>query len=53
MGKYLNLDMGKSFMGFLQNSLNSSYAFDILSWEMVGTNIYNISDYWGDLTLHY
>lgn len=51
--KVLGLDMGRAYMGFLQSSLNSCYSVDILKWEVLGTNAFSTSDYWGDLIINY
>lgn len=53
MSNLLNLDMGRAYMGFLQHSSHSTYAVDMISWEMAGNNNYNSSDYWSNLTIHY
>ena len=41
IGKQLNLDMGRGYMGFLQFSAGSNYAVDFLNWHMLGNNLYN------------
>lgn len=53
LSKVLGLDMGRAYMGFLQNSINSCYSVDIVRWEVLGINAFNTSDYWGDLTINY
>lgn len=53
MNRFLGLDMGRAYMGFLQSSMNSCYSVDILRWEVLGTNAFNTSEYWGDLTINY
>ena len=32
LNKLLGLDMGRAYMGFLQNSFNSCYSVDIVRW---------------------
>jgi len=51
--KLLNLDLGRCFIGFLQNSINGNCAIDLMDWKMLGYNIFNNEDAWNGLTIHY
>jgi len=35
VAQLLNLDMGRAYVGFVQESQNSRFFVDILSWKMV------------------
>lgn len=53
MSKFINLDMGQCYVGFLQDSQNGNCAVDILGWKMIGFNVFNNEDAWNGLTLEY
>ena len=53
ISKLLNLEMGKCFVGFIQNSINSNYTIDIFDWRMTGNSVFNSNDSWNGLTLDY
>jgi hypothetical protein len=35
LAQLLNLDMGRAFVGFVQESTNGNFFIDVLSWKMV------------------
>ncbi len=43
VAQLLNLDMGRAYVGFVQESQNSRFFVDILSWKMVITIEFTIS----------
>ncbi|KRX02900.1 hypothetical protein PPERSA_04103 [Pseudocohnilembus persalinus] len=50
---YLKLDIGKCYVGFLNNSINGNCAFDLMGWNMLGYSLFNSEDSWNGLTLDY
>ena len=53
INQLLNLEMGRAYVGFVQDSYQGSFDIDILGWKMVGSNIYNSEDPWNGLTVDY
>ncbi|KAL4484971.1 hypothetical protein ABPG74_020148 [Tetrahymena malaccensis] len=51
--KFLNLDMGRAYVGFIQDSNNGNCAMDIMSWQMYSSNVFNNQDAWNGLTMDY
>ena len=47
------MDMGKCYVGFLQDSSQGNCAIDLLGWKMQGSNYFNNEDSWSGLTLQY
>jgi hypothetical protein len=35
LAQLLNLDMGRAYVGFVQESTNGNFFIDVLSWKMV------------------
>lgn len=35
ISQLINLDMGRAYVGFVQESQNSRFFIDVLSWKMV------------------
>ena len=44
IAQLLNLDMGRAFVGFVQESQNSRFFVDVLSWKMVD-NYYSVLNF--------
>ena len=38
IAQLINLDMGRAYVGFVQESQNSRFFVDVLSWRMVRIN---------------
>lgn len=49
----LNLDMGRGYIGFLNDHENGVYMIDLLELQMIGQTIYNNEDPWNGLTMEY
>lgn len=51
--KLINLDMGRCYIGFVQDSYNGNCAIDLINWKMHGFNIFISDDAWNGLTLDF
>ncbi|EGR32048.1 hypothetical protein IMG5_097950 [Ichthyophthirius multifiliis] len=49
----INLDMGRSYIGFLQDSINGNCAIDIYSFQMINSNVFNNEDCWNGLMIEF
>lgn len=49
----LHFDIGKAYVGFVQDSHISYFNVDINSWSMKGFNIFDSEDPWNGLTIKY
>lgn len=51
--KHLNLELGRCFIGIVNEGENGQVLIDLCSWKMVGFNVFNNEDSWNGLSLRY